>query len=51
MKIAVIILRSWLGFLYLVFGLDYFFVFIPVQPIHTGAAGALACTRPVALTA
>jgi len=41
MKIAVIILRSWLGFLYLVFGLDYFFVFIPVQPIHTGAAGAL----------
>ena len=29
-----------LGFLYLVFGLDYFLHFIPYQPLHTGAAGA-----------
>jgi putative oxidoreductase len=40
MKITVIILRSMLGFFYLVFGLDYFLHFIPYQPLHTGAAGA-----------
>lgn len=41
MKLTVIISRIWLGFLYLVFGLDYFLHFIPYQPEHTGAAGAL----------
>lgn len=30
-----------LGLLYLVFGLDYFFHFIPYQPMHTGAAADL----------
>ena len=40
MKIAVVVLRSMLGFFYLVFGLDYFLHFIPYQPLHTGAAGA-----------
>lgn len=29
-----------LGLIYLVFGLDYFFHFIPYQPNHTGAAAA-----------
>jgi len=40
MKIATIISRILLGFIYLVFGLDYFFNFIPYQPLHTGNAGA-----------
>jgi putative oxidoreductase len=40
MKITVLISRLLLGFLYLVFGLDYFFHFIPYQPPqHSGAAG------------
>jgi putative oxidoreductase len=39
-KITVLISRILLGFLYLVFGLDYFFRFIPVQPVHTGVTGA-----------
>jgi putative oxidoreductase len=40
MRIIVIISRLVLGFLYLVFGLDYFFHFIPYQPPqHSGAAG------------
>lgn len=41
MKITTTILRILLGFLYLVFGLDYFLRFIPYQPAHTGAAEAL----------
>jgi len=41
MKITVLICRVLLGFLYLVFGLDYFLHFIPYQPEHTGAPGAL----------
>jgi putative oxidoreductase len=41
MKITTIILRSLLGLLYLVFGLDYFLHFIPYQPMHTGAAADL----------
>lgn len=40
MKITALISRILLGFLYLVFGLDYFLHFIPYQPLHTGAAGA-----------
>lgn len=40
MKITVLISRLLLGFIYLVFGLDYFLHFIPYQPLHTGAAGA-----------
>jgi putative oxidoreductase len=40
-KIWVLIARSLLGFIYLVFGLDYFFHFIPYQPVHTGKPGAL----------
>ena len=40
MKTTVLISRILLGFIYLVFGLDYFFHFIPYQPLHTGAAGA-----------
>lgn len=40
MEIATSICRILLGFLYLVFGLDYFFHFIPYQPNHTGAAAA-----------
>lgn len=40
MKTTVLISRLLLGFLYLVFGLDYFLHFIPYQPLHTGAAGA-----------
>lgn len=39
MKVTVLICRLLLGFLYLVFGLDYFLHFIPYQPVHTGAAG------------
>ena len=41
MKVSVLIARILLGFIYLVFGLDYFLRFIPYQPLHTGAAGAL----------
>ena len=41
MKITTIILRILLGLIYLVFGLDYFFHFIPYQPNHTGAAADL----------
>ena len=33
-------MRLLLGFIYLVFGLDYFFHFIPYQPAHTGNAAA-----------
>ena len=40
-KTWVTIARSLLGFLYLVFGLDYFLHFIPYQPLHTGKPGAL----------
>jgi len=40
MKIATIISRILLGFLYLVFGLDYFLHFIPYQPNHTGKVAA-----------
>ena len=36
MKIATTILRILLGFIYLVFGLDYFLHFIPYEPMHTG---------------
>ena len=41
MKITVLICRVLLGFLYVVFGLDYFLHFIPYQSLHTGAPGAL----------
>lgn len=41
MKTTTLIARQLLGFLYLVFGLDYFLHFIPYQPEHTGAAAAL----------
>ena len=41
MKTATFISRIILGFIYLVFGLDYFLHFIPYQPNHTGAAAAL----------
>ncbi len=40
MKTATTILRILLGFIYLVFGLDYFLHFIPYQPNHTGNAAA-----------
>lgn len=40
MKTTVLISRLLLGFLYLVFGLDYFIHFLPQPPLHTGAAGA-----------
>lgn len=40
MKNATLIFRVLLGFIYLVFGLDYFLRFIPYQPEHTGAAAA-----------
>jgi len=40
MKTTVLISRLLLGFLYLVFGLDYFLHFIPYQPLHTGKTGA-----------
>jgi putative oxidoreductase len=40
MKITVLISRLILGFLYLVFGLDYFLHFIPYQPLHVGTTGA-----------
>jgi len=40
MKTATIVSRIILGFIYLVFGLDYFFQFIPYQPHHTGRVAA-----------
>lgn len=40
MKKATIISRVVLGFVYLVFGLDYFFHFIPYEPNHTGKVAA-----------
>lgn len=40
MKKTTIISRVLLGFLYLVFGLDYFLHFIPYQPNHTGRVAA-----------
>jgi putative oxidoreductase len=40
MKIATIISRIVLGFIYLVFGLDYFLHFIPYEPNHTGKVAA-----------
>lgn len=40
MKITVLISRILLGFIYLVFGLDYFLHFIPYQPLHTDKTGA-----------
>ena len=40
MKTATIISRVLLGFIYLVFGLDYFLHFIPYQPNHTGRVAA-----------
>jgi putative oxidoreductase len=40
-KTWVTIARCLLGFLFLVFGLDYFLHFIPYQPMHTGKPGAL----------
>jgi putative oxidoreductase len=40
MKNVTIVFRILLGFLYLVFGLDYFLHFIPYQPHHTGNAAA-----------
>ena len=40
MKITTTISRILLGFLYLVFGLDYFLHFIPYQPNHTGRVAA-----------
>lgn len=41
MKATVLICRVLLGVIYLIFGLDYFLRFIPYQPLHTGATGAL----------
>jgi uncharacterized membrane protein YphA (DoxX/SURF4 family) len=40
MKTVTIISRIILGFIYLVFGLDYFFHFIPYEPNHTGKVAA-----------
>jgi hypothetical protein len=40
MKNATLISRLLLGFIYLVFGLDYFLHFIPYQPNHTGRVAA-----------
>ncbi|MEO6720872.1 MAG: hypothetical protein ABIN67_10905 [Ferruginibacter sp.] len=40
MKSATTISRILLGFIYLVFGLDYYFHFIPYQPNHTGRVAA-----------
>ncbi|HXR83381.1 MAG TPA: DoxX family membrane protein [Hanamia sp.] len=40
MKNATTVFRILLGFIYLVFGLDYFLHFIPYQPHHTGNAAA-----------
>jgi len=40
MKTVITISRIILGFIYLVFGLDYFFHFIPYEPNHTGKVAA-----------
>ena len=40
MKTTVLISRVLLGVIYLIFGLDYFFKFIPYQPLHPGVTGA-----------
>ncbi len=40
MKIVTTISRILLGFIYLVFGLDYFLHFIPYEPNHTGRVAA-----------
>ena len=40
MKTSTSISRILLGFIYLVFGLDYYLHLIPYQPNHTGAAAA-----------
>ncbi|MBS1917448.1 MAG: DoxX family membrane protein [Bacteroidetes bacterium] len=40
MKKSTLICRMLLGFIYLVFGLDYFLHFIPYQPNHTGKVAA-----------
>jgi len=40
MKKATIVCRVVLGFIYLVFGLDYFLHFIPYEPHHTGRVAA-----------
>lgn len=40
MKNATLVFRIQLGFIYLVFGLDYFLHFIPYQPMHTGKVEA-----------
>jgi putative oxidoreductase len=40
MKYVTTICRILLGFIYLVFGLDYFFHFIPYEPNHTGKVAA-----------
>lgn len=40
MKNATTVFRILLGFIYLVFGLDYFLHFIPYQPMHTGKVEA-----------
>jgi hypothetical protein len=40
MKNAALISRLLLGFIYLVFGMDYFLHFIPYQPNHTGRVAA-----------
>jgi putative oxidoreductase len=40
MKIAVLIARTLLGLVFLVFGLNFFFHFIPQPPPPTGKAGA-----------
>lgn len=40
MKVATMISRILPGFIYLVFGLDYFFHFIPYEPNHTGRVAA-----------
>lgn len=40
MKRATLISRILLGFIYLVFGLDYFLHFIPYEPHHTGRVAA-----------
>ncbi|TSJ44161.1 DoxX family membrane protein [Mucilaginibacter corticis] len=42
MKIAVLIARILLGLIFVVFGLNFFFPFIPKQPMPTGAAGAFS---------
>ncbi len=40
MKKLALICQTLLGFVYLIFGLDYFLHFIPYQPNHTGKVAA-----------